>query len=200
MYVYFYLSNRQVQLRDSSALGGCSSILFFITRLNAHSTHKSCCHRLWRQRMHDKKRAMGCSPLPAIKHRFPRAIKQVPELNTGPLDTTSTQAAAGLSRLKGVFKSFNGGVEVNVNAYCSAPVSMYVVLYLLGKECVCLYLYRFERWWVGWGFRSCCCWPLSSCLPVILSRVLCFCLFSLAPGRGGQGRAPGGGTIALYIY
>ena len=53
---------------------------------------------------------VGCSSL--LRLFFAR-YHQVPELNTDPLDTASTQAAAGLSRLKGVFQSFNGGVEVN---------------------------------------------------------------------------------------
>eukprot|EP00752_Nemacystus_decipiens_P003650 g3364.t1 len=37
---------------------------------------------------------------------------KVPELNTDPLDAANNEATVGLSRLKGVFKSFNGGVEV----------------------------------------------------------------------------------------
>jgi len=38
----------------------------------------------------------------------------VPQLSSEPVDEVGgTQSTAGLSRLKGVFKTFNGGVEVN---------------------------------------------------------------------------------------
>lgn len=58
---------------------------------------------------------------------MPRRLpQQVPELGTGtgPLDREENEATAGLSKLNGVFKSFNGGVKVINFAWMCSPTGV----------------------------------------------------------------------------